>query len=242
MDTTAEGRTYSERYVVHDFPHIGIIDPRTGRLLFRREGWTQENAMTAEIFAELAMDFCSRNTFDKPPQAPRPNHGGGANASSSSSSNIVAGGAGVTSRPTKRPMHEMSEAEQIEAAMRMSMEDQSITATTPTTSTTDIPGFDEGGYGVVDMTNDDVKPAASDDSQNIQSAAATAAPLIPVTPPSPTDELLSMVIPDEPTTGARVQFRLPDSKRIVRNFAPTDTVKVIYGFLAVRYKIVFILF
>jgi len=62
--------------------------------------------MTAAAFAEHAMDFCSRNSFDRPPQAPRP---GGAPAA----------------RPAKRPMNEMSEEEQMQAAMRASMEDVS---------------------------------------------------------------------------------------------------------------------
>ena len=51
MDTTAEGRTYVERYQVADFPHVAILDPRTGRLIWRKEGWTQVNPLTAMDFA-----------------------------------------------------------------------------------------------------------------------------------------------------------------------------------------------
>lgn len=70
MDTTTEGRTFCERYSVHEFPHVSIIDPRTGRLMWRKEGWTQASStLTAEVFAEMAMDFCSRHSFDKPPAA-----------------------------------------------------------------------------------------------------------------------------------------------------------------------------
>jgi hypothetical protein len=67
MDTSAEGQTYIQRYQVQDYPHIGFIDPRTGRLMWRKEGWTQESPMSTELFAEVAMDFCSRNSFDRPP-------------------------------------------------------------------------------------------------------------------------------------------------------------------------------
>ena len=74
MDTTTEGRTYTERYAVHDFPHVAIIDPRTGRLMWRKEGWTQEHPLTKQDFAEMAMDFCSRHSFDKPPVAPNASH------------------------------------------------------------------------------------------------------------------------------------------------------------------------
>ena len=69
MDTTTEGRTFCERYQVHDYPHVSIIDPRTGRLMWRREGWTQERPLTKEDFAEMAMDFCSRHSLDNPPSA-----------------------------------------------------------------------------------------------------------------------------------------------------------------------------
>jgi hypothetical protein len=103
-DVSADGQTYAQRYQVHDYPHVGIIDPRTGRLLWKKEGWTQENPLTAESFAEMAMDFCSRHSFDKEPQAPRP---AGANTS------------GSNNGERKRPF--MSEQEQLQAAMESSL-------------------------------------------------------------------------------------------------------------------------
>jgi hypothetical protein len=54
------------------FPHIAIIDARTGRLLWRKEGWTMESPFSAEDFAEMAMDVCSRHSLDKPPSAKKP--------------------------------------------------------------------------------------------------------------------------------------------------------------------------
>jgi len=186
MDLTPEGRTYIERYQVNDFPHIGIIDPRTGRLLWRKEGWTLENPVTAETFAEMAMDFCSRNSFDRPPQAPRP------------------GGAGVScpSRVSqKRPVQEMTEDEQMAAAMRASMED--------ITKSTNTDDDDE-----VEIVNGDTKPE-------------------PQTP-SMAEELLAVVVSDEPSTGARLQLRMPDGKRVVRRFAPSDPLRVLYAFVVVR--------
>lgn len=57
--------------------------------------------MTAESFAEMAMDFCSRHSFDKEPQAPRPNTPGSNNGE------------------RKRPF--MSEQEQVQAAMEASL-------------------------------------------------------------------------------------------------------------------------
>lgn len=54
MSTNPEGRTYITRYKVEGYPHIAIIDPRTGALLWRKEGWTQVNPLTAEQFVEIA--------------------------------------------------------------------------------------------------------------------------------------------------------------------------------------------
>ena len=217
MDITPEGRTYIERYQVQRYPHIAFIDPRTGRLLFRKEGWTQQNPLTAETFAELAMDFCSRNTFDKPPQAPRPP---GANNTTTTPTPSTA------NRSVKRPMHEMSEAEQIEAAMRASMEEQQQ----PMDSSDDN-NANGGVVEVLDITDETDDVIASGDSKPAGvDETATAAT---TTPSSPNDEYLTVTVPDEPKAGARVQCRLPDGKRIVRVFTPSDPVKIIYGFIAV---------
>jgi len=68
LDTSPDGQNYVERYNVKAFPHIGILDPRTGRLVHRKEGWSQVNPLTCEQFAEMAAYFCSRHSLDKPPQ------------------------------------------------------------------------------------------------------------------------------------------------------------------------------
>lgn len=189
MDISPEGSQYVQRYHVYEFPHIAILDPRTGRLMWKKEGWTQENPVTAETFAEMAMDFCSRNSFDKPPQAPRPP---GAKAPP----------------PQKRPVHELSEDEQLQAAMRASMED--VTATDEKSDEDEVECL-----GTKEEMEEDTKPPAA---------------------PSFVDELLKVTVPDEPAKGARTQLRMPDGKRVVRKFTPSDPVKMIYAFLAVRAK------
>lgn len=180
MDTTNEGRTYIQRYQVADFPHVAIIDPRTGRLLWRKEGWTQQNPLTADVFAEMAMDFCSRNSFDRPPQAPKPRG--------------------------KRPVHELSEDEQMQAAMRASMQE-----------VTELDGSSDDD-AMDDDEVEEVKPPAAEEPKV----------------PSMVDELLAMTVEAEPAGGARMQLKMPDGKRIVRKFNPTDAVKTIYAFVAVR--------
>jgi hypothetical protein len=109
-------------------------------------------------------------------------------------------------------MQDLSEDEQLQAAMRASMED-----VTPTDGEDD----DEVEYlgSKEDMQmNEDSKPPA-----------AAAPP-----PPSVMEQLLSVSVPDEPAAGARMQIRLPDGKRVVRRFSPSDPVKILYAFLAVR--------
>jgi len=186
MDVSAEGKTYTQRYKVHEFPHVAFIDPRTRRLLWRKEGWTQENPLTAESFAEYAMDFCSKYTFDKPPVAPRP-------------------GAGKPP-PKKKTMSEMSEDEQLQAAMRASLQDISPPSDDEVEDNDDVQVLEPGDNG---------KPKAVETKEENK--------------PSLLDELLAINLGEEPAKGARVMIRTPDGKRNVRRFDPHQTVKHIYA-------------
>ena len=211
MDMSPEGQVYSQRYHVHDFPHVGIIDPRTRRLMWKKEGWTQQKPLTAETFAETAMDFCSRHSFDKPPVAPRP-------ASNGSAATI----------PSKRPMHEMSEDEQLQAAMRASLQD----------GNDDDGDDDEIVMEDDDDDDDEIEYVGStggggDREDSKPGAAVAAAPPVEAKPPSLIDELVAMPVGDEPAKGSRVQLKMPDGKRTVRRFDDAATVKTIYAFVAV---------
>lgn len=105
----------------------------------------------------------------------------------------------------KRPVQEMTEDEQMAAAMRASMENVSTSVNGHGTMESN---------GEVEVVDVDAKPAARE--------------------PSMVDELLAMVVADEPAKGARLQLRMPDGKRIVRRFAPSDPIRIIYAFVAVR--------
>eukprot|EP00536_Pseudo-nitzschia_multiseries_P002588 jgi/Psemu1/251809/estExt_Genewise1Plus.C_340164 len=257
MDTTREGSQYADRYKVYDYPHVGIIDPRTRRLMWKKEGWSQQNPLTAEQFAEFAMDFCSRHSFDKPPQAPRP-PGAAAKASS---------------RPAKRPMHEMSEEEQLQAAMRASL--QEIAGAASGTSGANGAGGNGNGNGngndsdnesdyeyEMEEDNDDADNDDDDDDDVVAvweetadadskpkavetktaAPAAAAAPTPPTPPPPPPpptqapasvlDGLVSFDLGAEPEKGARIQFRMPDGKRKIRKFDPSQSVRHVYAFVA----------
>ena len=212
MDTNPEGAKYTQRYNVYDYPHVGIVDPRTGRLMWKKEGWTQQNPLTAEQFAEYAMDFCSRHSFDRPPQAPRPSSGGN----------------GSKGLPAKRPMHEMSEDEQLQAAMRASLADSGAGDAAAEfdyemdSDDNDVVIVDSAGEKV----EDDSKPKA------IEEKEVAAAPA-PQAPASMLDELIPFEIGDEPEKGARIQFRMPDGKRKIRKFDVSQSVRHVYAFVAV---------
>ena len=77
MSHMNEGQTYITRYKVTGYPHLAIIDPRTGSLLWRKEGWVQVDPLTAEQFVEIASNFYSRHSFNKLPMAARHAYTGG---------------------------------------------------------------------------------------------------------------------------------------------------------------------
>lgn len=118
-------------------------------------------------------------------------------------------------------MHEMSEEEQLQAAMRASMGDTTALPADDIDDDVEFLGTGDDGDG----GDGDDKPAAK------EGAAAEKAV---VKEPSLNDELLQMSIGEEPAKGAaRLQFKTPDGKRVVRRFEPSDVVKTIYAFVAV---------
>lgn len=192
---------------MRDYPHVAIIDPRTARLMWRREGWTQQNPMTAETFAEAAMDFCSRHTFSKPPVAPRPT-GDGLSTS-------------AAARPPKRSMQEMSEDEQLQAAMRASLEQKGDGAATATRL--DDEDDEDDDIQCLGTKSENLKKDVDDEEAKEEQ------------PPSFVDQLLAIPVEaEEPADGARIQFRMPDGKRVVRKFSTGAAVRMIYAFVAVR--------
>jgi hypothetical protein len=242
--TTPEGLTYCQRYKVEGYPHIAILDPRTGSLLYRKEGWTQVNPLTAEQFVEIASDFCSRHSFDKLPMPAR--HGYASNGSGGGfGMGGGGGGGGESSRLAKRPVHELSEQEQLEAAIRASMQDASggeqqqhsdddddevqilekndiVGKSQEEDTTTTTTKSNNGGDDNDDSNNTNINNTNNNNDDEDESKL------------SPFEkEILSMTVPPEPTSSTcRVQFRMPDGKRLIRKFDGTDPVKVIYAFVA----------
>jgi hypothetical protein len=237
INTSADGSTFAHRYKVESFPHISIIDPRTGRLIWRKEGWTQQNPLTAADFAEKVIDFCSQHSLDEPPTAPgklpaMKNHHP---ASSETTANHTLTPSMGFEPPMKRPMHEMTEEQQLQAAIRASMNESNRQIT-----------IDDDDYVYIDSDQDEADVVESvqkyktddvavdvDGNTKTDSEQNTNETNKPITFE---DEILSMDVGEEPTSGtddiAGIMFRMPNGKRLVRNFSVHDTVKKIYAFVA----------
>ena len=220
MSNSPEGQTYIQRYKVQGYPHLAILDPRTGSLLWRKEGWTQVNPLTAEQFVEIASDFCSRHSFDKLPMAARNAYSNGVPLGGGGGG--VGGGGGASSNEGsgshKRP-YELTEEEQLQAAIRASMAESA------------------GGGGDDNEDDDDNLPPLEGDGKSgtTDNNTATKTDDDDSKPSAFVQEILSMEVGDEPTTGdnvARVQIRMPDGKRLVRKFDGNSPVKIIYAFVA----------
>lgn len=168
-------------------------------------------------------DFCSRHSFDKPPSAPR-------------SGSAAAAGPASGGRPSnKRPMADLSEEEQLEAAIRASMADTEGCGGGGGSESND----DEDSVVYADEDDDDDGDDANVlDAENKKKPAA-AADLVIDDDEALSDtfeqKLLDQDIGEEPAPGddiARVQIRMPDGKRLVRKFRSEDSVRVIYAFVA----------
>jgi len=231
--TSPEGMTYCQRYKVEGYPHIAIIDPRTGSLLYRKEGWTQVNPLTSEQFVEIASDFCSRHSFDKLPMPARHGYAAAGGGSGGGGFGMGGGGGIGESRPAKRPVHELSEQEQLEAAIRASMQDASGEQQSDDDEVQVLEDNDTGviGKSIEDETS--TKSTGQENDNDNEEDKQEESKLSPFT-----TEILSMTVPTEPTTTsgqaniAKVQLRMPNGKRLVRKFNGDLPVKVIYAFYA----------
>jgi len=257
VNTSPEGQTYCQRYKVNALPHIGIIDPRTGMKVLSKEGWTMENPMTADQFAEMAIDFCSRNSFDKPPAAPSSTRGSGTsknNSSSMSSSNANAASSSSISHGqtfnSVPAVEKMTEEQQLQAALRASM-NESIGTNTNEAIDVDDDGDDDdnscddnGEYEYIESSDDDADaddgnnndtPMRVNESLKEDTTTAKVEEVVAVAVKELTfhDEIVSMDVGVEPSTGgARIMIRMPDGKRLVRKFNLEESVKMVYAFVS----------
>eukprot|EP00525_Craspedostauros_australis_P009832 CAMPEP_0198113796 /NCGR_PEP_ID=MMETSP1442-20131203/5369_1 /TAXON_ID= /ORGANISM="Craspedostauros australis, Strain CCMP3328" /LENGTH=209 /DNA_ID=CAMNT_0043770977 /DNA_START=406 /DNA_END=1032 /DNA_ORIENTATION=- len=160
--------------------------------------------MTSALFAETAMDFCSRYSFDKPPAAPR---------------------------PPKKSVQDLPEEDQLQAAMRASLQGNAAAGNDDDDDDDDMDMEEDYEYNDGDSDVDDDNANAADEAAAAENSAETdskPSATEEAKPASLIDELLKMDVPDEPASGARIQLRLPNGKRVVRKFNPSDTVRTVY--------------
>ncbi|GMI39068.1 hypothetical protein TeGR_g8754, partial [Tetraparma gracilis] len=122
-DKSDEARTYVERYHVQEYPHLAILDPRTGRKIWSKEGWTMEHPVTAESFLEIVMDFGDRNSFDKPPSAPPAPKSKPDSSSTTTSSSSSSPAPPAPPPSNKRAAADLNEDEALAAAIAASIGD-----------------------------------------------------------------------------------------------------------------------
>jgi|AntRauTorckE5430_2_1112549.scaffolds.fasta_scaffold07798_2 hypothetical protein len=108
--------------------------------MYKKEGWTQVIPLTPIQFAELATDFCSRHSLDKTPAHPK-------RSANNGPSPITVGT--VPSNDT-----EMTEEQQLQAAIRASMIDTSQ----------DVDDIDDDSVEYV-MEDDDEVECMNDDGE-----------------------------------------------------------------------------
>lgn len=187
---------------VDNFPHVAIIDPRTGEQV---KVWTGIPFPSALEFHAQLVEFLDRYSLDK------------------SSKNPV-----VKQKAPQRPVDvdRMTEDEMLEMAMRNSLGEPNGNGNGNDTSgganvhdpdaLTKSVELDKGkGRAVEDETMDDA-PSTEEDMQRAAFAAIAA--------DQPHEE------PEQGPNITRIQFRHPDG-RIVRRFAVTDKVRRIYEWL-----------
>lgn len=136
----------------------------------------------------------------------------------------------------KRPITDMTEEEQLEAAIRASMADAG--GESGADEGNESGGFASGDDDVDDDYDMDDEDAVKAESSTLDASSADKDKEVSDEKGGETksfeEELLTTDIGEEPTSGdiARVQIRMPDGKRLVRKFCGDDSVRVIFAFVA----------
>ncbi|KAG0174540.1 hypothetical protein DFQ30_003958 [Apophysomyces sp. BC1015] len=173
-----EGKRYLTYYPIKSYPHVAVIDARTGE---RVKYW--ENQMSPTDFMMEVTEFLEQ-------QSPGMVH----------------------STTMKRPrvmknVSDMSEEEQINAAIAASLQGQGDTTTEDSTPTSAA-----------------AEPATPHEEEVMEDETTERSPL----------DLIQPIRRDEPTelaNSTRIQLRMADGKRIIRRFMKSDPVRYLFEFV-----------
>eukprot|EP01122_Echinamoeba_exundans_P013007 TRINITY_DN5603_c0_g1_i1.p1 TRINITY_DN5603_c0_g1~~TRINITY_DN5603_c0_g1_i1.p1 ORF type:complete len:499 (+),score=101.91 TRINITY_DN5603_c0_g1_i1:165-1661(+) len=235
-----EGMQYMQVYPVARLPHIGIVDPRTGELLWFREEFLDPKTMAAEL-----RKFLRSNSFDGDVDIDltKPSY---------SSSNAVviddddapsylpptrqsSSAGGESSAPQIR---QMSEEEMLEAAIKASLEDaqpedHDDNAQEPVDSCDDDgsgDGDDDDGSGIK-ISSDDIghSKKRKAPSETAVAAPTSKKPKLEETTSSSNSFQSTYPAPleEDPSRGPKdctIQLRLPNGTTMTKQFYSTDLV------------------
>ncbi|KAF3919383.1 hypothetical protein ABW21_db0206000 [Orbilia brochopaga] len=221
---SADGAQYinlylNQRYPPPDFPHIGIIDPRTGELL---KSWTR--VPDKNEFLMQLHEFLERYSLDPTVKMP------------------------VQQKPKERQrgVEHMTEDEMMQLALQQSLGvagGNGSGSGTEDSSDPDLLTKSEGKRRAVEMDSDEdlidlegsPPPMMHGAAHVAGGGSSTAAPAAPAEPVSVFASIAKDKHHSEPPAGVpgvtRVQFRMPDGTRLVRRFALTDKVERIFEFV-----------
>ncbi|KAJ1913660.1 UBX domain protein Ubx2 [Tieghemiomyces parasiticus] len=203
-----EGTRYTSFYPVLRYPHVAILDPRTGE---RVKEWS--HITNPADFVEELTEFLDLRAWKQGSAAKRPRR----------------------PEPTERTPADMTEDEQLAAAIAASMQGTSSTeeadqpppvpssSFSASSKPTERP--DEETEMRETATPDHYSDSEDQDvsETNQRDGAYHAIPADEGTEP-----------PADPTTTTRVQFRLPDGSRVVRRFRKDDPVRTLVSFVKAR--------
>ncbi|KAK6340772.1 UBX domain-containing protein 7 [Orbilia brochopaga] len=216
---SADGAQYinlylNQRYPPPDFPHIGIIDPRTGELL---KSWTR--VPDKNEFLMQLHEFLERYSLDPTVKMP------------------------VQQKPKERQrgVEHMTEDEMMQLALQQSLGVGSGGGSGGGSGAEDLSDPDlltkaEGKRRAMDMDEDE--DLIDLDDEPMTGAAPTASGGAAAAPAEPVSVFASIAKNkhhSEPPANApgvtRVQFRMPDGARVVRRFALGDKVERIFEYV-----------
>ncbi|ODQ68075.1 hypothetical protein NADFUDRAFT_81156 [Nadsonia fulvescens var. elongata DSM 6958] len=222
-DTSNDGAQYLQFYPFEEYPHIAILDPRTGEQL---KIWSE--APKASEWVQQVYDFLSQFNLESGHQNP-----------------IV----GSTAARPKSDVNHMTEEEQIDLAVRQSL-GQSKTGNSleneieVSDSDGDYMDADEGFSDLDDNEMTDTYATSTSKFTQPESQVASVNEdnkkgevEIQESGPLTEEDIFASIIPQDlpeptdPKTTTRLQIRLGDGTRIVRRFNLSDKIRDIYAFI-----------
>ncbi|KAJ1948008.1 UBX domain protein Ubx2, partial [Linderina pennispora] len=224
VDTSEGGRLASLYNTQGEFPFIAIIDPKTGECQRVLSRFSRPNDFMDDVMSFLA-------------SSP-------AGAAGSSAAARAAGG----TRSSIWPVHEMTEEEQLAAAIAASelethhegtQDDPIDIVDSDDDFESDDDGDDDDDFSEIHTISSSSYSLPDADDMEVED---TPPPPVRLSAPQPAVDLgpdawyktLPAIAPPEPPLGptvTRIQFRLPNGSRVVRRFSKSDKVLVLFQYL-----------